>query len=169
MNKPLVEMFLYNAWANRRLFSACASLTDEQLDARIQGVSGSVRELFLHIAGGQQTLVLRTKGRQNEGELQRWSAWPGFEKLLEIVEQTSQELIAAADVLDDDAEIDLPYQGEYYRFPVRFFLVHALAHGIEHRTEVKIALGHMGIQTPDLDGWPYSAAAGYGQKREDPV
>lgn len=164
MNTPLVEMFLYNAWANRQLFSACVALTDEQLDKRVPGVSGSVRELLLHIAGGQQTLLLRTKGRQNEGELQRWSAWPGMQRVMAIVEETNRELVAIAGALDGDAEMDLPYQGVLYRFPTRFFLVHAMAHGVEHRTEVKIALGIMGIPTPDLDGWPYSAAAGYGQK-----
>ena len=46
MNKPLVEMFLYNAWANRELYRVCRSLTDKQLDVRVQGISGSVRELL---------------------------------------------------------------------------------------------------------------------------
>src|SRR5262245_44254171 len=33
----------------------------------------------MHIASGQQTFILRTKGRQHEGELSRWSTWPGME------------------------------------------------------------------------------------------
>ena len=45
MNKDLAEMFRYNAWANRELFEACRSLTEEQLDMQIRGISGSVREL----------------------------------------------------------------------------------------------------------------------------
>jgi uncharacterized damage-inducible protein DinB len=32
MNTDLAEMFRCNAWANRELFEACRSLTDEQLD-----------------------------------------------------------------------------------------------------------------------------------------
>jgi uncharacterized damage-inducible protein DinB len=71
MNKALAEMFRYNAWANRELFGACRSLTEGQLDMRIQGISGSVRELLMHIAGGQQTFVLRTKGRQLVPSLER--------------------------------------------------------------------------------------------------
>lgn len=66
MNKGLVEMFRYNAWANRELYEACRALTDAQLDAQVPGVSGSIRQLLMHIAGGQQTCVLRTKGRQHE-------------------------------------------------------------------------------------------------------
>jgi uncharacterized damage-inducible protein DinB len=163
MNKGLVEMFRYNAWANRELFNACRSLTDEQLDTRVVGTSGSVRELLMHIAGGQQTQVLRTKGRQHEGELNRWSPWPGMEQLIAIVEETSAELISIAEGLDEDAQVDLPYEGQTYRYPKRFFLVHAMEHSVEHRTEVKVALGHIGVATPDLDGWPYAEAAGYGQ------
>lgn len=163
MNKALVEMFRYNAWANRALFQACLALGDEQLDHRVAGISGTVRELLLHIVGGQQTFILRTKGRQHEGELGRESPWPGAETLLALMATTNQELVAIAEQLDDEAEVDLPYQGQAYRYPVRFFLVHAMAHGLEHRTEIKAALGHMGVETPDLDGWPYSIAAGYGQ------
>lgn len=163
MNKGLVEMFRYNAWANRRLFDSCRSLTDEQLDSRISGVSGSVRELLLHIVGGQQTFILRTKGRQHEGALTRRSAWPGIDKLIELAESTSLDLISIAEQLDEHAEVDLSYQGTAYRYPKRFFLVHAMEHGVEHRTEVKVALGQIGVETPDLDGWSFSEAAGYGQ------
>lgn len=163
MNKTLVEMFRYNAWANHELFEACRSLSSDQLDAQIKGISGSVRELLMHIAGGQQTQILRTKGRQNEGELNRWSSWPGIEVVIKIIEETSQELILIAEQLDDEDEIDLPYQGKRYRYPKRFFLVHALEHSIEHRTEVKVALAWAGIATPDLDGWFYADAAGYGK------
>lgn len=124
----------------------------------------SVRELLTHIAGGEQTLVLRTKGRQHEGELTRRSPWPGIDKLLEITTSTSEELISIAQELDDDEEVDLPYQDKAYRFPKRFFLVHAMAHSSEHRTEVKVALAHIGVETPDLDGWNYSDEAGYGKE-----
>lgn len=164
MNKGLAEMFRYNAWANRELFEACRSLTEEQLDLQIQGISGSVRELLMHIAGGQQTFILRTKGRQHEGELGRQSDWPGIETIIHIIASTSDELIAIAEQLEDDEEVSLPYQGKSYRYPKRFFLVHAMEHSTEHRTEVKIALAQIGIETPDLDGWYYSLSAGYGQE-----
>ncbi len=163
MNSGLAEMFRYNAWANRQLFEACRSLTEEQLDTQVRGISGSVRELLMHIAGGQQTFVLRTKCRQHEGELGRGSQWPGIETVIHIAASTSDELIFIAEQLEDNEEVDLSYQGKTYRYPKRFFLVHAMEHSTEHRTEVKVALAHIGVETPDLDGWPYSESAGYGQ------
>jgi uncharacterized damage-inducible protein DinB len=163
MNAPLAEMLRYNRWANLVLFVACSALTEEQLDARAAGTSGSVRELLTHIAGGQQTFVLRTMGRQHEGELTR-SAWPGFNALLDVVRRSSDDLIAIAESLDNESEVDLPWVGKTYRFPKSFFLVHAVEHGIEHRTEVKVTLAQFGVETPDLDGWQFAAAAGYGRE-----
>jgi hypothetical protein len=39
-----------------------------------------------------------------------------------------------------------------------------MGHSTEHRTEVKVALAQIGVETPDLDGWPYATSAGYGQE-----
>ena len=166
MNRGLAEMFRYNAWANETLFAFCRTLTHEQLDSKMPGISGSVRELLVHIVGAQQTFILRTKGRQHEGELARESDWPGMDMLLELMRETNNELTAIAEQLDGEAEAELSYMGSSYRYPTRFFLVHAIEHAAEHRTEVKIALGQMGIDTPDLDGWLYADAAGYGQEVE---
>jgi uncharacterized damage-inducible protein DinB len=162
MDAGIVEMLRYNKWANATLLEACRSLADAELDAVMPGTSGSTRELLVHIVGAQQTYVLRTRGRQHEGELHRGSAWPGIDALIGIATQTSDELVTIAEQLDHDAEVDLPYEGNVYRYPTRFFLVHAAEHGVEHRTEVKVNLGQLGIETPDLDGWSYSDFAGYG-------
>jgi uncharacterized damage-inducible protein DinB len=164
MNQPLAELFRYNRWANLRLVDACRDLSAAQLATHAPGTSGSIGELMTHVVGGQQTFVLRTKGRQHEGELNRQSAWPGIDVLRELAMSTSDELIAIADRLDEVAEIDLPYGPKTYRFPVSFFLTHALAHGVEHRTEIRFALAHLGIEAPDLDGWAYAADAGYGRE-----
>lgn len=164
MNEPLAEMLRYNRWANLQLFAACRSLTPEQLAWRLPAASGPVGELLLHIAGGQQTFVLRTVGRQNEGEFSRSSAWPGFDALFAALTTSNDELVAIAEGLDQDRDVELPWMGKSYRFPVRFFLAHAMAHGAEHRTELKVSLKHFGVETPDLDAWSYAPAAGFGQE-----
>lgn len=162
MNMGLVEMLRYNRWANETLFEACRGLTDEQLDHRLPVASGSSRELLIHIVGGQQTYVLRTQGRQHEGELNRQSPWPGIDELIRLARETSLELVSIGEDLDPAREVDLPYGGQTYRYPIRFFLVHAMEHGVEHRTEVKLNLADGGVPTPDLDGWEFSDWAGYG-------
>lgn len=153
-------MFHYNGWANLTLLNACRSLSEEQLKAKSSGVSGSVAELLTHLVGGQQTFILRTKGWQNEGEMGRHSPWPGLEVLIEVAKMTNDELGRIAEDLDLDREVALSYAGRTYNLPVSFILTHALEHGVEHRTEVKVALNLMGIETPDLDGWAYALATG---------
>jgi uncharacterized damage-inducible protein DinB len=163
-NQPLAQIFRYTRWANLRLIDACQGLTDAQLATRAPGTSGSIAELLMHVVGGQQTFVLRTKGRQHEGELNRESAWPGIAAIRALALASSDELIAIAERLETDAEVDLPYWGKTYRFPISFFLTHAMEHGVEHRTEIRFALAHLGIDAPDLDGWAYAADAGYGRE-----
>lgn len=162
MNEPLAEMLRYNQWATLRLLEGCRGLSDAQLDATMPGASGSVRELLLHLVGGQQTFALRTKGRQHEGELHRRSAWPGWDALAEIARSSGDELIAIAEELVADETVVLPYMGKRPTFPKSFFLVHAVEHGVEHRTEIKMALAQQGVETPDLDGWHYAEARGFG-------
>ena len=164
MDLGLVEMLRYNKWATLTLLEACRGLTDEQLDARAPGTSGSVRDILMHVVGGQQTFVRRVGSRKNPRGLNRGTAWPGFAALLDAAARSSDDLVAIAAGLDPESEVDLPYLGKKYRYPTRFFLVHAMEHGVEHRTEIKVILGGLGIETPDLDGWGYCSAAGYGQE-----
>lgn len=168
MSKALADCLRYNRWANLALIDACRGLTDEQLDMRATPSSRSVAELFQHLAS-ELTFVLRTKGRQHEGESRQVEgAWPGFDVLRDVLASTGDELIAIAAGLDDDELVVLPYQGKRFEYPKGFFLLHAIQHGVEHRTEIKVTLAMNGIETPDLDGWFYSEAAGYGREVPSP-
>ena len=81
MNAGTLEVLRYNARANTRLLDACRPVTEQQLDARLDFASGPVHELLVHLVGAEQTYVLRTQGRQHEGELNRISPWPGITEL----------------------------------------------------------------------------------------
>lgn len=164
MSKALADCLRYNRWANISLIDACRGLTEEQLDTRARQSSRAVRDVLSHIVGSELTFALRTKGRQHEGESRHVDTWPGFEVLLEVAASSGDDLIAIAAGLDEDELVALPYQGKTYEYPKRFFLLHAIAHGVEHRTEIKITLSLIGIETPDLDGWSFAPVAGSGRE-----
>jgi uncharacterized damage-inducible protein DinB len=63
-----------------------------------------------------------------------------------------------------DPQADRRTKGRQNLIAQVFFLTHALEHGAVHRTEITVTLTHLGIAHPDLDGWMYSAAAGYGRE-----
>ena len=163
MNDGLVEVFEYNRWANLALIEGCRAAPAELLTRQVEGISGTVASLWTHLVGGERTFILRTKGRQHEGELHRFSAWPGFDELERLAKATGDELVGIARELDAAAVSELSWQGKTYRYPTRFFLLHAATHSMEHRTEIKVALNTLGFETPDLDGWNFAAAKGYGE------
>jgi uncharacterized damage-inducible protein DinB len=39
--------------------------------------------------------------------------------------------------------------------PTAFYLVQAINHSTEHRSQIKIALTQAGISPPELDGWTW--------------
>ena len=163
MSKGLADCLRYDRWANLALIDGCRGLTEDQLGLRVIPSARSVAELFQHLAGSELTFILRTKGRQHEGESRHVEgAWPGFEVLRDVLAASGDELIAVAVGLNEDELVVLPYQGKRFEYPRGFFLLHASQHGVEHRTEIKVTLALNGIETPDLDGWFYSEAAGYG-------
>jgi uncharacterized damage-inducible protein DinB len=168
MSKALADLLRYNRWANLSLIDACRGLSAEQLDARTRQSARSVRDLLSHIVGSELTFALRTKGRQNEGESRQVDTWPGFAVLREVAASSGDALVAIASGLDEDELVRLPYQGTTYEYPKSFFLLHAIEHGVEHRTEIKATLALVGVETPDLDGWSYAAAAGYGREVAPP-
>jgi uncharacterized damage-inducible protein DinB len=164
VNAPLAEMFRYNKWANLRLIEACRRLTDEQLDAQTAGTFGSIRATLMHLVGGQQSFLGRLTGRQREEGVQPWRDWPGFDALAQEAARSSDALIVAAEALNEDSGVDLPYLGKTYRYPKSFFLVHAIEHGVDHRTEMGATLAHLGLTPPDLDAWAYAGDAGHGSE-----
>jgi len=66
--------------------------------------------------------------------------------------------------LDRESEVVLAFMGKRYRYPKSFFLLHAIEHGVEHRTQVTMTMASLGLETPDLDGWAYADAAGHGSE-----
>ena len=164
MNKALADCLRYDRWANLVLIDACRALTAAQLDARLTPSSRTVRELFSHLVGSELTFALRTKGRQHEGESRQVDTWPGFDVLREVAAGSGDELIRIAAALGDEELVALPFRGKSYEYPKGFFLLHAIEHGVEHRTEIKVTMAELGVKRPDLDAWPYSEAAGYGKE-----
>jgi uncharacterized damage-inducible protein DinB len=165
LSKALADCLRYNRWANLSLIDACRALTDDQLDRRATRSSRSVRELLQHIVGSELTFVLRTKGRQHEGESRHVEgAWPGLDLLREVIASSGDDLVAIAAGLGEDELVALPYRGKTYEYPKSFFLLHAIEHGVEHRTEIKVTLALLGVDSPDLDAWFYSPVAGYGRE-----
>lgn len=163
MNAPLAQVFRYNRWANGRTIHACRALRDEQLDAVVfTGPGRSIRETLFHVVTGQYDFVARLNGQAQDPNKPR--SWSGFADLEEFARTGNDALIASAESLVEDADVVVPYAGQKPVFPKSFFLSHAFAHGAQHRTEIVLMLEQLAVPAPNLDGWEYAAAAGFGQE-----
>jgi len=160
-NAPLARMFEYNAWPNGRIIDACRDLSDAQLDAPGADTYGSIRSTLLHTVCGQYSFLARLGGSAQDARAYS-TPWSGLDALAGVVAETSKELTAAAAALGDDADVVLAFQGKNFRYQKSFFLLHAIQHGIEHRTQIGMMLARLGLEAPDLDGWEFAGSAGFG-------
>src|SRR3954467_6076713 len=81
MSESLVEMFRHNAWANERLFGACAGLSDAQLDATGIGTFGTIRNTPVHTVGAQERYVAALAEKGPVGEFRERGPFPGLAEL----------------------------------------------------------------------------------------
>lgn len=122
MNEDLAEMFRYNAWANRRLFGACRALSREQFDTRVRGISGSVRELFMHIAAPRPWV-------EPSGDEAAWIA------SLSRLKEVQRRLKLALEQVPEDRVLEAPAP-DYDRTLLELILPAGPAHEAHHAGQI---------------------------------
>lgn len=158
MPAGLADFFKYNLWANRRLLDACANMTDEQLDAKMIGIYGSIRETLTHMIAAEEGYASRSTFTSPvpSPRLNETGTFPGFAFLRERAERSGKELIAMADQakLDETLHLD----GGTYDADVIIVMLQALNHGIDHRSQICTIMTQQNIEPPNMDAWAYNDA-----------
>lgn len=151
------ELFRFNNWANEALIEFCRGLDDNQLEAVLAGTRGSIQDTLVHLVAAQERYVV---GRPRTAERVHESlGWPGFEKLLESCRETGASLVAGADG-DPARECPYRYRGEALVVLAGTFLVQAMHHANDHRTQICSVLGSVGLEPPEITGWGFAQAGG---------
>jgi len=145
----------YNAWANRRLYEACAALSEADYRAARPSFFGSIHATLNHILVGDRVWLARFIGGVS-----------CIERLDEILYDDFPSLRAARAAEDariltytgnlDDAAIDqtLRYRnmaGEPQETPLRWTLAHFFNHQAHHRGQVHGLLSATPVAPPSLD------------------
>ena len=158
MAAGLPDFFKHNLWANLLLFDACEQLTDEQLDARAEGVYGSVRETLMHLVSSEEGYAWRFNftGAEPISPMEESDPFPGFAELRRRIERSGKELIAMAEQADLDQVLHL--DGGTYDAEVIIVMIQAINHGVDHRSQIATLLSQQGIEPPCLDAWCYNDA-----------
>ena len=155
MSEGLVELFKHNAWANERLFDACAGLSDAQLDATLDGTFGSIRDTLMHIVGAQERYVVALAETGPVSVVREREPFPGVAELRDAARASGEALVELAAQALSGASVTTTWRGEGYTLPAWLVLLQAINHATEHRAQVAAILTQQGVQPPGMDGWTY--------------
>ena len=162
MNAGLTHFFKQNLWANLCLLDECEKLTDEQLDATLDGTYGSIRVTLMHIFAGEESYVQHFTGQRPEPELRTFHPFPGFDFLRTRARLNGERLIALAEQWQEGDILHIPDEGQIYDIPAIIVLIQAINHATDHRSQIATILGTQGIEFPELSGWRYFDAISEG-------
>ena len=165
-NSMIVDLFHHHVWANMKLLEACAGLSDEQLNANIPGVYGTIRDTLWHIVRADISYVRRVTGRR-PGEPLKEGELPTFQRLKHDAQWTSEELLQLAlsagtsDLVRESAE------GTTVQYRLTALLTQAINHANEHRAQIATVLTQQGIEPPDMSGWAFMEQMGIFQESKE--
>jgi len=156
----LVEFFRHNTMMNRRLVDACRQLSPEQLDATATGTYGSIGATLVHIANAQEGYAARLLDAERPERLPE-DRFPGFDALSERFAHGDAQLEEAATQGSQDRQVQVTGDDPpgTWMMPVSLFLLQAVNHGTEHRSQVATILTQLGVEPPEMDGWTYFFAS----------
>jgi len=153
----LVKLFEHNNWANQKIFEACATLQDEQLDTEPQSATkGTIRRTLEHLVNSQRGyLTLLTM--PVEVRRQAATAIIGIINLQESARVSGEGLLALAKGERNPFDARLETTDGYYTEPW-VVMLQVINHATEHREQIKSMLSALGVTPPNIDGWDYGEA-----------
>jgi uncharacterized damage-inducible protein DinB len=145
-----------NAWANHRLFAACALLGPEELDAPRTGFFPSLRLTLNHILLVDGYYLDALEGMPSSPDLDEAATpWTTFGDLRAAQRESDRRLVAYCDALTPerlDAEVVFDRgPGLRQRERIDRSLAHLFMHQIHHRGQAHAMLAGTGVPPPQLD------------------
>ena len=153
MNEFL-ELFAYNAWANRLIFDAAGQLPDEQYVRDLKSSYGGVHGTLAHIVWAEHLwlnrwLVLPNPAvpqgkdlRTLEDVRARWE---------EVEAERGRLLARITDAGLDETRIVKPSSGGEYTHTLRQMFRHVINHSSYHRGQIVTFLRQLGAKPPSTD------------------
>jgi uncharacterized damage-inducible protein DinB len=161
----LRRMARYNAWANRRLYEACAQLSEAEYRKPRQAFFGSIHGTLNHLLVTDRIWLARLEGK--ESPQVRLDDQP-CGSLAELQEARAVADTRMVRLVDGYAEDDLP-KAVHYRLisrpedtetPLHICWLHLFNHQTHHRGQVHDQLSQTELAPPPLDLIYYLRRAG---------
>ena len=156
MNSGYFHRFArYNAWANRRLYDACAALSPADYRARRPSFFGSINATLNHILVADRVWMARFEGVPSGIERLDQILHPEFVDLRAAREAEDARIVGFVSGIGEDALAGiLRYRnmaGESQETPLAWTLAHFFNHQTHHRGQVHGLLSGTPVAPPSLD------------------
>ncbi len=155
-HNDITLLFDYNDWANERILSAAAGLSDDQYTAVTPGLShGSVRATLVHALAAERIWRQRCLEGLSPTTLLREADCPTFAALRALwAEEEAARRAGLARLSDEALGGRIAYRttgGTPQENTLWQLLVHLVNHGTQHRAEAAVALTAFGHSPGDVD------------------
>jgi uncharacterized damage-inducible protein DinB len=148
MKTDLIRTFYeYNTWANERILTTAARLTNEQFVAPGSASFSSVRDTLVHTMWAQWNWLLRWRGEPNAPRFEpaEYADVAAVRARWDAIDSETHAFVART----DDAALDgicryVNSQNEPMAYPLWQQMLHQVNHGTQHRSEVAVILTEYG-------------------------
>ena len=152
----------YNAWANRRIYDACATLSADDLALDRRGFFKSILGTLNHILLADVLYRQRLEKEPTHFTRLDEILHRDFAALRAAQEEQDRWYVGFADTLppaalDGTLSFDTVETGEHFSLPLRRCLTNLFEHQIHHRGQTHHMLSHAGVSPPPLDFIKFSA------------
>jgi len=150
----LIELILYNNWANGKVLAACQQLAADQLAATAPGTYGSIRDTLGHIIRAEADYVGRMTGKRPQPSFE-WASQPALADIATFAGQVGEVLLDTVQRIPPTYLVHEEEAGEFLDYHARLLFIQVINHGIEHRTNITTIISGLGLVAPEVDGWGY--------------
>ncbi|HEX9091157.1 MAG TPA: DinB family protein [Anaerolineales bacterium] len=150
----LIELILYNNWANAKVLAACQELTADQMAATAPGTYGSIRNTLGHIIRAEADYVGRMTGERPQPAFE-WKDEPDLADVATFAAQVGETLLDTVQRIPPTYLVHEEEDGETLDYHARLLFIQVINHGIEHRTNITTIISGLGLTAPEVDGWGY--------------
>lgn len=145
----------YNAWANRRLYDACAQLSDAEYRRQRGAFFGSIHRTLDHILFVDRLWFGRIVGQPSGLTDPGQPLYECRSELRAAREEEDKNIVAIVDAIAaPDIDKDLNYttmEGGKRSTRLSLVLSEAFNHQTHHRGQVHTMLTQAGVKAPELD------------------
>lgn len=145
----------YNIWANRRLYDAVATLTDDEYFRDLSAFFRSVHGTLNHILVGDRAWLRRIEGKGPAIQSLDQELYRDFNGLWDARQIEDDRIFSlVSDPGPEGFDRVISYRnmaGEAHDYPMTALLTHVFNHQTHHRGQAHHMLSQLGYDPPALD------------------